>query len=149
MKVTFPSLVVLLGMGVLVAAGARASEVAEQFKAAQAALRPSSDEAARNAVIQYFAAKQTVPPSAGYAFNPIANGIVRASSLEEAGWFMCGNVSLAAGEGKAGALAPFIAYFDPQNPDTVRDGAVEGGNFEIVSAWCRNVYGLNYLPRSR
>ena len=149
MKVAFPSLVVLLGMGVLVAAGANASEVAEQFKAAQAALHPSSDEAARNAVIQYFTAKQAVPPSAGYAFNPIANGIVRASSLEEAGWFMCGNVSLAAADGKAEALAPFIAYFDPRSTDTVRDGAIESGNFGIVSAWCRDVYGLNYLPRSR
>ena len=149
MKVTFPWLVVLLGMVVLVAAGANASEVAEQFKAARAALRPSSDEAARNAVIQYFAAKQAVAASASYAFNPIANGIVREPNLEEAGWFLCGNVSLAAGDGKPGALAPFIAYFDPRNPDTVRDGAMESGNFGIVSAWCRDVYGLNYLPRSR
>lgn len=138
-----------LGAMLLAATAARASGVAEQFEAAHAALRPASESAAQQAVVAYFAAQGAAGAASGYAFNPVVNGIVRAANLSEAGWFMCGNTSRAAAEGKAGRVLPFIAFFDPSKPDAIRDGAIEGGNFELVSAWCRQLYGMTYLPLSQ
>ena len=59
---------------------------------------------------------------------------------------MCGNTSRAAAPGKAGRILPFIAFFDPLKPDGIRDGTIESGNFELVTAWCRQLYGTSYVP---
>ena len=138
-----------LGAMLLAGTAARAADVAGQFEAARAALRPASESAAQQAVVAYFAAQGAAGVPSGYAFNPVVNGIVRAESLSEAGWFMCGNTSGAAAPGKAGRILPFIAFFDPSKPDVIRDGSIESGNFELVSAWCRQLYGMIYLPLSQ
>jgi len=111
--------------------------------AAKAALRPASDKAGEQAVVAYFATMDKVPASAVYSFNPVANGV---SAFSAPGWFMCGNVSLPDASGHLGRVRPFIAHFDPQNPERVAEGAIERGNFELVTSWCRSVYGTSYLP---
>ena len=124
------------------------SGVHEQFREAQAAVRPSSEQAAKQAVVAYFAKAEKIPEAAGYSFNPVANGVVDSPNLNAAGWFMCGNVSRPNPDGRYGRVWPFIAHFDPMTQDRVADGVIERGDFEIVTSWCRSVYGAGYLPLS-
>ena len=126
----------------------------EDFAAAKAAARPINDDAAQLAVMAYFAKTLPGADSAQYSFNPLENGAVARgtglSSLSEAhdaGWFMCGTVSTKNHLGVYGPALPFYAHFDPAAPNSVQTGIVEQGDYEIVSAWCRDVYGTNYLPQ--
>jgi hypothetical protein len=132
----------------LLTACGQISSVSEQFQEAQSAVRPSSEEAAERAVVAYFAKAENVPEAAGYSFNPVVNGVVDSPGLSEAGWFMCGNVSTPNPDGRLGRVWPFIAHFDLKTPDHVADGEIERGDFEIVTSWCRSVYGTGYLPLS-
>jgi hypothetical protein len=126
----------------------------EDFAAAQAAARPINDDAAQLAVMAYFAKTLPGSDSAQYSFNALANGAVTRgtdlstlSQAHDAGWFMCGTVSTKNHLGVYGQARPFYAHFDPAAPNTVQTGAVEDGDYEIVSHWCRVVYGTNYLPQ--
>jgi len=135
----------IVAEALLLAACAGGSDLSEQFAAAKAAARPASDKAAEQAVVAYFATAEKIPATAGYGFNPVANGV---SGFSGPGWFMCGNVSFPEADGRYGRVLPFIVHFDPKNPERVAEGAIERGDFELVTGWCRSVYGMNYLPLS-
>ena len=126
----------------------------QDFATSQAAAHPASDEAAAKAIKTYFANSLPGADSAQYAFNGLAQGAtVRGveftglSDVHDAGWFMCGTVSTGNGPGTYGRARPFYAYFDPAAPDKVRTAVVENGDYEIVTAWCRDIYGTNFLPQ--
>jgi hypothetical protein len=142
------SLLASFAAGVLLSAcGIVPPPAPEQLQAARAAPRPSSDDAARKAVVGYFTGTLGVPQSARFAFNGLVNGAVRAAKFPQAGWFMCGDVSPMDKFGRYGPPTPFLAHFDPANPDMVREGLLEQGDYEVVASRCRDVYGTAYLPR--
>jgi hypothetical protein len=148
MKAARLSLVTLICASAALALSACTQEptVAQEFDAAKAAVRPSSDTAAQTAVAEYFATTFNLSGSARYATNPLVNTVVRDPGLHAAGWFMCGTVTTKTSHGVDGPVKPFYAYFDPKVADTVQKGAVESGDYEIVSHWCREIYGTVYLP---
>ena len=145
MKHALPLILGSLAAAVL-AGCAQLSDVDADFKAAAAAPRPTSADAAERAVVAYFAPSLPDAATARYAFDPPTNGVLHAPGRDEAGWFMCGVVSLKEASGNYGLVRPVLAHFDPAAPDSVKDGAVEYGDFSIVQAQCRALYGTLYLP---
>jgi len=127
------------------------SPTPEDIAIMQSAPKPSSQKAAENAVKSYFVDKLFDDETARWQFSlPPVRGSIHSLIKNEAGWFMCGKVNAKNRMGGYTGYTTFFAYFSPNEPDKVVDGAIVnsyGGvdaaeNYSVV--WCQNLYGQKY-----
>jgi len=141
MKVATPTIV--LAASFLV--GCVAPPTAEEIATMNSAVKPSSQEAAQEAVKRYFERSLFDAEAARYRFPlPPTRGsrLALPRADREFGWFMCGEIN---GKNRMGGYTgykTFFAYFSPTVPDTVVDGVIADiDEFGVVDKWCKGVYG--------
>jgi hypothetical protein len=118
----------------------------------QNAPMPSSEQAAQQAVSNYFNDSLFDGPTARYQFLPLTHGYLKSVFLPDDsvlttrsyfGWFMCGHVN---GKNRYGAYTGyklFIVHFSPTQPNSVDVGIIgdEAKNLSTILGWCNGVYG--------
>jgi hypothetical protein len=138
MKRTFAA-----AMFALLASCAPAPPTPAEIAMMQAAPKPSSEEAAEQAVKDYFAEVLFDAEAARYQFPlpPVQGSWTASNSAREFGWFMCGKIN---GKNRMGGYTgykTFFAYFSPTQPDKVIDGTTaDTDEFGIVDGWCKGLY---------
>ena len=108
----------------------------------QAAPKPSSQEAAEQAVKDYFAGSLFDAEAARYQFPlPPTQGSFLTGEGREFGWFMCGRIN---GKNRMGGYTgykTFFAYFSTTQADKVVDGTIaDTDEYGIVDGWCKGLY---------
>lgn len=117
----------------------------EDWNAARAAPKPTSEDSAQKAVVTYFAGVLKDPDSAKYRFMPVVNGIARMGSLTMKGWFMCGTINAKNSFGGYTGAEPFLAYFEPSTTDQISQGTVDADQYNIIGNICSGLYGRSTL----
>lgn len=112
----------------------------------QSAKKPTSQAAAEKAVRSYFEKTLKDPESARYTYMPMQNGYVDlggplTSGKREVGWFVCGTVNAKNSYGGYVGQRVFMTHFNRITVDSVDDGAIDSGEYSIVSRWCQSLYG--------
>jgi hypothetical protein len=119
---------------------APAPPIAAEIAMMQAAPKPSSPEAAEQAVKDYFAESLFDAEAARYQFPlpPIQGSFLQTRQF---GWFMCGKIN---GKNRMGGYTgykTFFAYFSPTQADKFVDGAIaDTDEYGIVDGWCKGIY---------
>jgi hypothetical protein len=115
-----------------------------EIQTMQNAPKPSSQEAAQEAVKRYFEESLFDAPAARYQFPlPPTQGSVRSGAMRYFGWFMCGEVNGKNRMGGYTGFKTFFAYFSPTIQDKVIDGTIADIDvYGIVDGWCKGVYGV-------
>jgi hypothetical protein len=135
-------IVLLIGFAMSITACAPLQPRPEEIAVGQRAIRPSSNEAAQRAVIEYFSTQLKDPQSAQYRYRDIINSkLLLASDFRLFGWFMCGTVNAKNSFGGYSGSSTFFAYFDPNKSNSVAVGNFDSGQYNIVADWCKQIYG--------
>ncbi len=110
----------------------------------QTAVAPTPD-GAQAATKAYFEESLFDSGSAQYKFDQTpTQGHLTMGNIREFGWFMCGEVNAKNRMGGYVGYRPFLVYFDPTDPNKVRDGSIDSGgddDLHMTANWCRGLYG--------
>lgn len=132
--------ILLIGYVTLIVACAPLQPRPEEIAAGQRAIKPTSQDAAENAVVEYFSHELKDPQSAQYKFMKPTNSYFVESNIRLFGWFMCGTVNAKNSFGGYVGAKTFFAHFDPNNPNNLAVGTIDN-KYGTVAEWCRRIYG--------
>ena len=102
---------------------------------------PGLRAAAEKAATAYITGQLKDPDSARFKFTlSPAYGVVNMSGRRHSGYFLCGEVNGKNSYGGYTGFKPFIVIYSDATYRAASDGAIDSGNYSIVSGWCGQVY---------
>jgi hypothetical protein len=123
---------------------------AEEISVLNVAPKPSSQEAAEQAVKNYFRELLIDAESARYEFPlPPIKGSFLGPTDREFGWFMCGIINGKNRMDGYSGYSTFYVYFSPAQPDTVIHGEISDitDEYHFIDQWCNELYGPSHTAK--